>query len=268
MPTNLRRLVVGDVHPAGTHRRSPRETRRPCPKRPGAPPVVGLMLPRLHPHARFGSPPRLAIARRVRLRRPLAGFSRLELLMVLAGMAILTAAMLPWAESTAHDAVVAAAQTVATDLAYARSLAVANNSSYVIHFEPDQNRYVLRHSGTGGPLDTLPDSIFRNANDPPDRHIVNLAELPGVGQPVTLAGVFLAGAGMESVDDIEFEHLGNTVQESHSVVLLTIGAGTGRRYALVVVNPVTGLATVHPYSENLPSDLPSQAVEGILQTLP
>jgi len=206
--------------------------------------------------------------RRVTPRRSrVAAFTLLELLMVVAVVAILTATLVPWAESTTHDTMVAAAQTVATDLAYARSLAVANNSTYTVHFDTALNRYVLEHSGANQALDTLPVSVFRNPSDPPDEHIVDLTQLPCVGEPVTLAGVFRADTTPESIDQIEFGPFGETTETGHSVVVLTIGSGPARRHALIVVNPVTGLATVHPYSDNLPSDLSTASAEAIWDTL-
>ncbi len=186
--------------------------------------------------------------------------------MVVAVMAILTAVMLPWSESGKHETMVAAAQTVATDLAYARSLAITNNSNYVVTFDVAHNRYVLEHSGTNGALDTLPDSIFRNPNDPADQHIVSLDKLPGIGEPVKLAGVYHAGSPTEPITDIEFGPLGETTRNGYSMVLLTLGSGSGQRHALVLVNPVTGLATIHPYLQNLPTDLSSEAVEELPET--
>jgi prepilin-type N-terminal cleavage/methylation domain-containing protein len=200
-------------------------------------------------------------------RSRLAGFSLLELLMVVAVVAILTAAVMPWAESSSHETLVAAAQTVATDLAYARSLAVTNNSKYVVHFDVANNRYVLEHSGAAGALDTLPDSVFRSPNDPPDQHIVNLKALPGISEPVKLAGVFHIGGTTEPASDIEFGPLGETTRTGYSIVALELKSGVFKRRALVLVNPITGLATVHPYAEDLPSDLSSTRVEEVLDAL-
>jgi prepilin-type N-terminal cleavage/methylation domain-containing protein len=195
-----------------------------------------------------------------------AGFTLLELLMVIAVVAILTAVMLPWGETGSHETMVAAAQTVATDLAYARSLAITNNSNYTMTFDVAQNRYVLEHSGTSDTLDTLPDSIFRNPDDPSTQHIVSLDKLPGIGEPVKLAGVYHMGGTIEPTTSIEFGPLGETTNSGYSIVRLTLGSGSGKRHALVLVNPVTGLATVHPYSENLPSDLSSEAVDDLPET--
>ena len=202
---------------------------------------------------------------RARLSR--TGFSLLELMMVIAVMAIFTAALIPWAESTSHDTMIAAAQNVATDLAYARSLAVSNNSNYVVRFNKDNNRYILEHSGSNAALDTLPDSVFRNADDPPNKHIVKLDELPGIGEPVELVGVFRAADTPESIENIEFGPLGETTETSPSIVLIKLGTKSRLRHALIVVNPITGLATVYPYSENLPSDIPTTVVEQITDML-
>ena len=203
-------------------------------------------------------------------RRSDAGFTLLELLMVIAVVAILTAVVMPWSESSSQETMAAAAQTVATDFAYARSLAVANNSSYVVHFDTGQNRYILEHCGTNTALDTLPDSVFRDSDDPPDQHIVRLDTLPGIGRPVKLANVFHAGSTLETVNNIEFGPLGETTKTGYSIVLLTLGSDSPQRYALVLVNPITGLASIYTPSQALPSDLPSdtiQAIETMLGTL-
>lgn len=186
--------------------------------------------------------------------------------MVIAVVAILTAVVMPWSESNSQQTIAAAAQTVATDLAYARSLAVANNSDYLVTFDVGQNRYYLEHCGTNADLDTLPDSVFRDSNDPPDQHIVYLDKLPGIGDSVKLAGLFHAGSTAESISDIQFGPLGETTKTGYSMVLLTLGSEPKQRHALVLVNPITGLATVYLSPQDLPSDLSSDMVETILNT--
>ena len=190
-------------------------------------------------------------------------FTLLEMLMVIAIIAIFLAALMPLTESTTQDTMLAAAQNVATDLAYARSLAVANNSSYTVHFDIDQNQYVLEHSGANAALDTLPNSVFRSPDDPPDQRITKLANLPGILDPIKVIAVYSGGNSPQPITDIEFGPLGETTETSHSIIVLTIGSGSRRHYALVVVNPITGLATVHPNGKDLPSDLSNSTVQSI-----
>src|SRR5687767_13343326 len=111
-------------------------------------------------------------------RRHDAGFSLIELLIVVSIMGVLAALVLPNSNPGLHDQLQSAAQIVASDIAYGRSLAVANNSRYRFVFEANNNRYVLRHSGANTALNVLPSAAFRSPSDPPDQHIVELAALP------------------------------------------------------------------------------------------
>ncbi len=177
------------------------------------------------------------------LQDPLAchcrGFSLIEVLIVLALMGILAGVILPSSNPTIHDQLRSAARILATDLAYARSLAVTHGSQYEIAFEPDENRYVLRHSGTNASLDTLPDTPFRDPDDRPDEHTVNLADLPHIG-----AGVRIEGVVGSTDRTVEFGPLGQCTSSVPATIWLAAGEGTARRFITVSVNPVTGLGSI------------------------
>ncbi len=175
-------------------------------------------------------------------RRP-RGLSLIELLLVVAMLGILVGLLLPDAGATLPDRLRAAARLLAGDLAYARSLAVANNSRYRIRFEPDENRYVLEHSGVRAALDTLPPSPFRNPGDPDDQHIVDFDLVPQVGPRVRLLGAVVDSGTLQRVDDVEFDSLGQTTRSGPTVIWLCVGEGADQRYITVEVNPATGLAT-------------------------
>ena len=174
-------------------------------------------------------------------RRQSAGFSLIELLMVIAVMGILAALVLPRSNSSLYDQLRSAAQILRTDLAYARSLAVANGSTYRLTFDVANNRYVLEHSGPRAALDTLPDSPFSAPGDPPDQHLVDLSQLPNMSPSVRIVTAASSGAIAEAVSDVEFGPLGETTRPSPTVVWLAAGYGSDTRYLSLTVNPVTGL---------------------------
>ena len=159
-------------------------------------------------------------------------------------MAILAATILPDARSGAQNQLECAARVLASDLAYARSLAVTHDSQYRVTFDLANNRYILEHSGTDSTLDALPNSIFRNPNDPPHQHIVNLADLPRIAAPVELARAVRLGSSLEEAADVEFGPLGETTESKATVILLTAGEGAERRRTFLSINPVTGLTTI------------------------
>jgi type II secretory pathway pseudopilin PulG len=159
-------------------------------------------------------------------------------------LGILTAAVIPQFESNLADQLTTTAQIVAADLDYARSLAVSNGSKYRVSFDLDEQRYTLRHSGSNSSLDTLPPSPFRRPGDPPEEHIVELADLPRLGATVELTGLRTTGFYPQTVTDVEFDSLGSVTRSDPTAVWLACGQGAKRLYVAVEVDPVTGLATV------------------------
>jgi len=185
-------------------------------------------------------------------RRQPAGLTLLELLLVIAVMGILVGLVLPSSEPNTYDQLRSVTRIVTTDLAYGRSLALANNSTYRFTFDTQQNRYVLEHSGGNAALDRLPDSPFRSADDPPDRHIVDLDDLPHLATTVRLLTAAGFQPGLQRVKDLEFGPLGETTRSGETLICLAAGSESETRYVWLCVNPVTGLAEVWWYTSQPP----------------
>ena len=86
----------------------------------------------------------------MRRRQPTAGFTLVEVLMVVLLMSVLAAIALPSMNPSIHDQLQAVAEIVANDMAYGRSLAVANNGTYRFTFDLTNNQYYLQYTGELG----------------------------------------------------------------------------------------------------------------------
>ncbi len=183
-----------------------------------------------------------------RARQPIlhkrAGYSLVELLIVISLMGILAGLILPRFEPSIHDQLQSTAQIVVADFAYARDLAVTNASTYRVTFDLQQNRYVLQHSGANTLLNALPRTAFHQPTDPADHQTTDMDELPHTGPTVEIVGVEEVAAVMSSVNDLEFGPLGGLTRSRETVIWLGCGSGENRRYLSVCVDPITGLASI------------------------
>ncbi len=187
-----------------------------------------------------------------RQRAPIAGFTLIELMIVLVLIGLLISMAMPSTTPALSEQLRAVGQIISTDLAYARSLAISHGSTYAVRFELANNRYILQHTGTDPRLNLLPDSPWRNPEDPPDRHIVRLEELPQMGIPVRLAAVWPPSSSDETVGEVEFGPLGGTTTSTAVVIWLSAGQGQNQRFLSITVDPITGLTSLGPIAAQIP----------------
>lgn len=181
-----------------------------------------------------------------------AGYSLIELLIVVSLMGILAAMIVPRFEPSIHDQLQGVAQILAADLAYARNLAVTNDSQYSITFQRATNSYVLQHSGTNNLLDALPFTPYRTAGDSPDQQTTFLEDLPHLGSTVHIVGGKLGGGTVSASVPVEFNALGG-VEGGQTVTLwISCGSGDARRYQSIVIAPVTGLVSMGEFRAAAP----------------
>jgi prepilin-type N-terminal cleavage/methylation domain-containing protein len=195
----------------------------------------------------------------IRPPRSSAGFTLVEILIVVALMSILAVAVIPSTAPSIHEDLTSAANIVAADLAYGRSLAVLNNDSYQFQFDLQNNQYALSYSGSSGSPPLLAASPFQSSQDPPNQYVVRLAKLPRLGMPVALFDVQLLAAQPVESTTIEFGSLGATTATQPAVIWLSAGSASGQRFISVSINPATGLATIGPYQAIAPAAANAQA---------
>jgi prepilin-type N-terminal cleavage/methylation domain-containing protein len=194
---------------------------------------------------------------------PAAGFSLLEVLLVVALVGIMAAAVIPSAASNPYESLTSAAQILAADLAYARSLAIVNNDRYQIQFDLSNNLYKLVYSGTNPALASIPPSPFQSPEDSAGSYVVRLGKLPRIsGSPVALYDVQLAASQPTETTTIEFGPLGATTATQPTVIWFTTASGKAARFIEMTVNPSTGLATAGGFSASAPGSASGSGTTG------
>jgi type II secretory pathway pseudopilin PulG len=186
-------------------------------------------------------------------RRNAAGFTLVELGMVMLLMAVLTALVLPTMNPGIYQKLQQAAQVVVGDLDRARTLAMTNNGTYRVTFDLPNNQYYLTYTGTNPALTVLPSSAFYCTSDTPQQQYTRLNDLPVAGGSVLLAAVGTAGSNPAPQTQIEFGPYGQTTQTVETDIWLTAGVGSAQRYLWISVNPITGLVNVETYGATPPS---------------
>jgi prepilin-type N-terminal cleavage/methylation domain-containing protein len=184
-----------------------------------------------------------------------AGFTLIELMIVVTILGVLAAMVIPSVDPGIHDRARSVAQIMAADLSYGRSLAVMNNSEYRFTFDTDANQYQLDHTGTNSALDTLPEFPFRSASTDPKKYVLAFDDLPSLGSDVRLLVAYIDEPTPELIKEFEFGPLGETSTDEDVVVWLTAGEAEAQRYIALRINHVTGLVTVEPLQSAVPAIL-------------
>ncbi|WP_425613872.1 Tfp pilus assembly protein FimT/FimU [Anatilimnocola sp. NA78] len=187
------------------------------------------------------------------LRRP--AFSLVEVLVVLTILGILAGLAIPYLSSTSIDQLQAVAGIVVADIDYARNLAISNGSEYRLTLQPASNRYQLTHSGTNTLLHALPTSPFKSPGDTAAQQTTRLDHLPIGAGHVQLLGAKRATGSTTELTEVTFTSLGGTSIPEATLIWLTAGQGSTRRYLAVRINAATGLAEVDPLTATAPTGL-------------
>lgn len=196
------------------------------------------------------------LIRQVRIgAHPARGFSLMEMMVVLTILGILAAVTIPYFETTAADQLQAAATVLVADIDYARSLAIANGSDYRLTFQPASNQYQLTHSGSNSLLHALPSSPFKSATDTAITQTTRIDHLPLGSGELKLLGALRATGSTTELTNVTFTPLGSTEIAEDTLVWLTSGLGTSRRYIAVRVSAVSGIATIEQLTATAPTGL-------------
>lgn len=175
-----------------------------------------------------------------------------ELLLVIALLGAVVGALLPSFRPAVNEQLASTAQTIAADIMYCRDLAVGNSSQYTLTFDTANDRYWLEHTGSNPSLDDLPPQPFSGSGSTATRHVIDLAELPFLAEPVRLIAAESVGSTTQSVTSLEMGPLGETTRSEPTRVWFGCGSGNDELYIFVEVDPVTGLVEIGEVQSDAP----------------
>ena len=184
--------------------------------------------------------------------RSAAGYTLIELMIVVSLMGIFAALLLPRFEPSVRDQLQGAAQIMSADLSYARNLAVTNDSKYTLTYSRATNSYSLRHTGDNNLLDVLPATPYRHSGNSPAEQLTYLEDLPHLGPGVQIHGVSIGTGNVSASGAIEFNELGGVEGAEAFTLWLTSGTGDSQRYQSLTVAPVTGLIAIGDFRGDAP----------------
>jgi prepilin-type N-terminal cleavage/methylation domain-containing protein len=175
---------------------------------------------------------------------PRAGFTLVEMLLVVTILGIVAAVVIPTLDSTTGQvSLESLARLVAADLRLARQAAVQYNTSYTVAFDLAANTYQIMHTGSGGPP-PLVNPLSHNSN-------LSLVDLKVVGlnrqgqMRVILGGAVLK-VSQAPVVNVTFAPLGGTgpSRTQDTEIWLTQGSGANRRAIVLSIQWLTGSVSV------------------------
>ena len=149
-----------------------------------------------------------------------AGFTLIEIAVVLAVIGMVLAIVLPRLPSTEQEDLKVSARTLASTLRYAQQRAAANRATYYLHFEAGTNRYMLTEAAADGSEKQPSDPMLQNS--PLREHVlVTDVVTPGLGK-VSDGSTRLA-IGVDGLRNLAIIHLRSSTGGAWTVVAFPAG---------------------------------------------
>ncbi len=176
-------------------------------------------------------------------RGPRAGFTLVEMLIVVTIVGILASVIVPTLSSTSGAVVLEAmARSMAADIRGARQSAVQYNGNFAVTFDLANNSY--QTMATGGSAPEMVNALAHSGSG----STIDLDTF-GAGR-MKQSHVVIGGAALKtskaSVVDVTFTPSGGTgpARTQDTVIWLTENTGSNRRCILITVSWITGAVTV------------------------
>ncbi len=160
-----------------------------------------------------------------------AGFTLIEVLIVLVIISIAAMAAIPMMSSAGSIQIRSAASMVAADLAYAKGIAISRQQNYTVVFDVSNETYQIEDAAgdvIGHPVKTGFDYVVDFSSDS------------------RFSRVDISGANFDDTSSIEFDYLGSPYNGSGGAMnsgVITLEAGEATM--TVTVEAVTGYITIN-----------------------
>lgn len=173
---------------------------------------------------------------------PSAGYTLIEMLIVMTVIGILATIVLPAIGNGPSVGLMAAGRILASDLRLASDLAVQYGTQYTVTFDSTKNQYQLTLTGSGNP------PALQNPQAPPGTpagvYIVSIGQIDGNNTDSKGVRLLTAKlkAGGQSVTNISFGPLGGTGpgRTDDTEIWLVYGPSQQPQYLRITVTAITG----------------------------